>query len=130
MWELGATPALSAGRAPHLVVDVELIHMAAVDEEADEKRLDVDMHAFEFPRLVVAALIAVKREVAKSLENAVVRVCVQNVGRSPNKDLHARGDLSGGNQVQSRAWSCMGRKLGLSRMRSVGVSRHAHLVLV
>lgn len=51
----------------HLVVDVELVHMAAVQHQAHIGRLDADMHTLQLPRLVLGVLIAVKGQVAQLL---------------------------------------------------------------
>lgn len=75
----------------HLVVYVELVHVAAVHHEADHEGLRVDVHALELPRLVVAALVVVEGHVAQALPLALGGV---HLGVwQPDVHLHLAGDL-------------------------------------
>lgn len=49
--------------APHLVVDVEFVDMAAIHDQLEDLSSGVYMHALELPRLMVASFVAVKRKV-------------------------------------------------------------------
>ena len=74
--------------ASHLVVDIELVDVAAVYHQLHELRCDVYMHALELPGLVVAALVGVEGEVAQALECSPGIVLPIS-----DKDLHPCGNL-------------------------------------
>ena len=56
----------------YLIVDVELVGMAALNDETQQVSLSVESHTFQLPGLVACALVAVKAKIAKAFHDTLL----------------------------------------------------------
>jgi hypothetical protein len=80
------------GDDAHLVVDVELVDVTLVDDDAEDGGVDVDVHGLELPRLVPARGVRVEAQVTEAAHDGAVhrRLARREQARV---QLNLRGDL-------------------------------------
>lgn len=84
--------------------------MAPVNDEAHNLGVYVDMHAFQFPCLVIAAVVAVKGQVAQAFAGNCGCILLVRCRRSAHKYLYLGGYLQAKHVV---SWQCTSQCIGI-----------------
>ena len=76
----------------HLVVDVQLVHVALVHDDAQDGGVHVDVHGLELARLVAGRGVGVEAEVPETPHDRAVQACLAG-GQQTGEELDLRRDL-------------------------------------